>query len=114
MALQHIRDLFYIRGICTSPLFQSKGARFRHGKDYVGELSVDLKRRLDSITSSQSSASSGFVEEKSLSDVEEEEGTCPCCPDSHPCLVHTLVERDDGRIFGHGGESFMFERNLNS
>jgi hypothetical protein len=37
---------------------------------------VDLKRRLDSITSSQSSASSGFVEEKSLSDVEEEEGTC--------------------------------------
>lgn len=56
-------------------LFQSKGARFRQGKDYVGELSVDLKRRLDSITSSQSSASSGFVEEKSLSDVEEEEGT---------------------------------------
>lgn len=37
---------------------------------------MDPKRRLDSITSSQSSASSGFVEEKSLSDVEEEEGTC--------------------------------------
>ncbi|EGW02712.1 Vascular endothelial growth factor receptor 2 [Cricetulus griseus] len=53
--------------------YKSKGARFRQGKDYVGELSVDLKRRLDSITSSQSSASSGFVEEKSLSDVEEEE-----------------------------------------
>lgn len=34
---------------------------------------MDPKRRLDSITSSQSSASSGFVEEKSLSDVEEEE-----------------------------------------
>lgn len=70
-----------------SLLFQSKGARFRQGKDYVGELSVDLKRRLDSITSSQSSASSGFVEEKSLSDVEEEEGTCPCCP----CLMHILL-----------------------
>lgn len=39
---------------------------------------MDLKRRLDSITSSQSSASSGFVEEKSLSDVEEEEGTSQC------------------------------------
>lgn len=39
---------------------------------------MDPKRRLDSITSSQSSASSGFVEEKSLSDVEEEEGTCHC------------------------------------
>ncbi|XP_034364965.1 vascular endothelial growth factor receptor 2 [Arvicanthis niloticus] len=55
--------------------YKSKGARFRPGKDYVGELSVDLKRRLDSITSSQSSASSGFVEEKSLSDVEEEEAS---------------------------------------
>lgn len=55
--------------------YKSKGARFRSGKDYVGELSVDLKRRLDSITSSQSSASSGFVEEKSLSDVEEEEAS---------------------------------------
>ncbi|KAK2115751.1 hypothetical protein P7K49_006377 [Saguinus oedipus] len=54
--------------------YKTKGARFRHGKDYVGEIPVDLKRRLDSITSSQSSASSGFVEEKSLSDVEEEEG----------------------------------------
>uniref|UniRef100_A0A8C5UXC1 Vascular endothelial growth factor receptor 2 n=1 Tax=Microcebus murinus TaxID=30608 RepID=A0A8C5UXC1_MICMU len=53
--------------------YKSKGARFRQGKDYVGEIPVDPKRRLDSITSSQSSASSGFVEEKSLSDVEEEE-----------------------------------------
>ncbi|XP_003471712.1 vascular endothelial growth factor receptor 2 [Cavia porcellus] len=55
--------------------YKTKGARFRQGKDYVGELSLDLKRRLDSITSSQSSASSGFVEEKSLSDVEEEEAS---------------------------------------
>ncbi|XP_004627572.1 vascular endothelial growth factor receptor 2 [Octodon degus] len=55
--------------------YKTKGARFRPGKDYVGEISVDLKRRLDSITSSQSSASSGFVEEKSLSDVEEEEAS---------------------------------------
>ncbi|XP_008046021.1 vascular endothelial growth factor receptor 2 [Carlito syrichta] len=53
--------------------YKTKGTRFRPGKDYVGEVPVDLKRRLDSITSSQSSASSGFVEEKSLSDVEEEE-----------------------------------------
>ncbi|EPY86474.1 vascular endothelial growth factor receptor 2 [Camelus ferus] len=53
--------------------YKSKGARFRQGKEYVGEITVDPKRRLDSITSSQSSASSGFVEEKSLSDVEEEE-----------------------------------------
>lgn len=37
---------------------------------------MDLKRRLDSVTSSQSSASSGFVEEKSLSDMEEDEGSC--------------------------------------
>ncbi|XP_055967270.1 vascular endothelial growth factor receptor 2 isoform X1 [Sorex fumeus] len=53
--------------------YKSKGARFRQGKEYVGEITMDPKRRLDSITSSQSSASSGFVEEKSLSDVEEEE-----------------------------------------
>ncbi|KAL1790649.1 vascular endothelial growth factor receptor 2 [Sigmodon hispidus] len=66
----------YLRGKRTEFVpYKSKGARFRQGKDYVGELSVDLKRRLDSITSSQSSASSGFVEEKSLSDVEEEEAS---------------------------------------
>uniref|UniRef100_A0ABI7VY62 receptor protein-tyrosine kinase n=1 Tax=Felis catus TaxID=9685 RepID=A0ABI7VY62_FELCA len=53
--------------------YKTKGARFRQGKEYVGEITMDPKRRLDSITSSQSSASSGFVEEKSLSDVEEEE-----------------------------------------
>nr|XP_045380934.1 vascular endothelial growth factor receptor 2 [Camelus bactrianus] len=49
--------------------------RFRDFSDIQGvcSFSVDPKRRLDSITSSQSSASSGFVEEKSLSDVEEEE-----------------------------------------
>lgn len=58
---------------------------------------MDLKRRLDSITSSQSSASSGFVEEKSLSDVEEEEGTCAC----GLSLKHTLVERDGDKIFSH-------------
>ncbi|XP_051026858.1 vascular endothelial growth factor receptor 2 [Acomys russatus] len=66
----------YLRGKRSEFVpYKSKGARFRQGKDYVGELSVDLKRRLDSITSSQSSASSGFVEEKSLSDVEEEEAS---------------------------------------
>ncbi|XP_008831540.1 vascular endothelial growth factor receptor 2 [Nannospalax galili] len=66
----------YLRGKRNEFItYKSKGARFRQGKDYVGEISVDLKRRLDSITSSQSSASSGFVEEKSLSDVEEEEAS---------------------------------------
>ncbi|XP_027591758.2 vascular endothelial growth factor receptor 2 [Pipra filicauda] len=54
--------------------YKTKCARFRQGKEnYVGDVSADLKRRLDSITSSQSSASSGFVEERSLSDVEEED-----------------------------------------
>ncbi|CAM5108796.1 unnamed protein product [Eretmochelys imbricata] len=54
--------------------YKTKNARFRQGKEnYAGEISADLKRRLDSITSSQSSTSSGFVEERSLSDVEEEE-----------------------------------------
>ncbi|KAM4709506.1 vascular endothelial growth factor receptor 2 [Discoglossus pictus] len=55
-------------------LYKTKLSRYRHGKQhYVGEIPGDLKRRLDSIASSQSSASSGFAEEKSLSDVEEEE-----------------------------------------
>uniref|UniRef100_A0A8C3C787 Vascular endothelial growth factor receptor 2 n=1 Tax=Cairina moschata TaxID=8855 RepID=A0A8C3C787_CAIMO len=54
--------------------YKTKSARFRQGKEnYVGDISTDLKQRLDSITSSQSSASSGFVEERSLSDVEEED-----------------------------------------
>lgn len=35
---------------------------------------MDFKRRLDSIISSQSLVSFGFVEEKFFSDVEEEEG----------------------------------------
>lgn len=37
-------------------------------------LEQDKKPRLDSVTSSESFASSGFQEDKSLSDVEEEEG----------------------------------------
>ncbi|KAJ7326706.1 hypothetical protein JRQ81_016465 [Phrynocephalus forsythii] len=47
--------------------YKSNHARRRQGED--------LKKRLDSIASSQSSASSGFGEERSLSDVEEGEGT---------------------------------------
>lgn len=71
--------------MCVCLFFlQTKGTRYRPGKEYVGEITMDPKRRLDSITSSQSSASSGFVEEKSLSDVEEEEGT------SH-CFLHTSL-----------------------
>ncbi|XP_042325442.1 vascular endothelial growth factor receptor 2 [Sceloporus undulatus] len=49
--------------------YKAKSARFRQ------EFGEDLKKRLDSITSSQSSASSGFGEERSLSDVEEGEVT---------------------------------------
>ncbi|KAH0616191.1 hypothetical protein JD844_027130 [Phrynosoma platyrhinos] len=49
--------------------YKAKSARFKQ------ENGEDLKKRLDSITSSQSSASSGFGEEKSLSDVEEGEAT---------------------------------------
>ncbi|OCT99507.1 vascular endothelial growth factor receptor 2 [Xenopus laevis] len=65
-------------------LYKPKTPRYR--KQHYVEVSRDLKRRLDSIASSQSSASSGFAEEKSLSDVEEEdtevsEDTCktPLC-----------------------------------
>lgn len=38
------------------------------------EMENEFKRRLDSIASSESSTSSGFEEDKSLSDAEEEEG----------------------------------------
>lgn len=38
------------------------------------DLEQGKKQRLDSVTSSESFASSGFQEDKSLSDVEEEEG----------------------------------------
>ncbi|KAG8453683.1 hypothetical protein GDO86_000352 [Hymenochirus boettgeri] len=53
-------------------LYKTKSPRCK--KQHYVEVSRDLKRRLDSIASSQSSASSGFAEEKSLSDVEEEDG----------------------------------------
>ncbi|KAL7981782.1 hypothetical protein Chor_000839 [Crotalus horridus] len=51
----------------------------RSGRGH-SDFSADLKKRLDSIASSQSSTSSGFVEERSLSDVEEGETTSedPC------------------------------------
>ncbi|KAM4050421.1 vascular endothelial growth factor receptor 2 [Anomaloglossus baeobatrachus] len=54
-------------------LYKTKSVRYRHAKHHYVESPRDLKKRLDSIASSQSSASSGFAEEKSLSDVEEEE-----------------------------------------
>uniref|UniRef100_A0A8C5M3F9 receptor protein-tyrosine kinase n=1 Tax=Leptobrachium leishanense TaxID=445787 RepID=A0A8C5M3F9_9ANUR len=53
--------------------YKTRPTRYRPGRQHYAELPGDLKRRLDSIASSQSSASSGFVDEKSLSDVEEEE-----------------------------------------
>ncbi|XP_073501584.1 vascular endothelial growth factor receptor 2 isoform X2 [Phyllobates terribilis] len=59
-------------------LYKTKSVRYRQAKHHYVETPRDLKKRLDSIASSQSSASSGFAEEKSLSDVEEEEieGMC--------------------------------------
>ncbi|XP_069600564.1 vascular endothelial growth factor receptor 2 [Ranitomeya imitator] len=54
-------------------LYKTKSVRYRQAKHHYVESPRDLKKRLDSIASSQSSASSGFAEEKSLSDVEEEE-----------------------------------------
>ncbi|XP_069833732.1 vascular endothelial growth factor receptor 2 [Dendropsophus ebraccatus] len=54
-------------------LYKTKSVRYRQAKHHYIETPRDLKKRLDSIASSQSSASSGFAEEKSLSDVEEEE-----------------------------------------
>ncbi|XP_063314086.1 vascular endothelial growth factor receptor 2 [Pelobates fuscus] len=58
--------------------YKTRPTRCRSIKQHYVELPGDLKRRLDSIASSQSSASSGFVEEKSLSDVEEEEVEDAC------------------------------------
>lgn len=41
--------------------------------DSSGDLSELIKRRLESVASTGSSASSGFIEDKSYSDSEEEE-----------------------------------------
>ncbi|XP_078534312.1 vascular endothelial growth factor receptor 2 [Lissotriton helveticus] len=58
--------------------YKNKAGRIINGKEiYVSDVPAEVKRRLDSITSSQSSASSGFAEEKSLSDEEEENGKNP-------------------------------------
>ncbi|XP_068134672.1 vascular endothelial growth factor receptor 2 [Hyperolius riggenbachi] len=54
-------------------VYKTKSVRYRQARQHYVETPRDLKKRLDSIASSQSSASSGFAEEKSLSDVEEEE-----------------------------------------
>lgn len=71
--------------------YKTKSARFRQGKEnYIGDISTDLKQRLDSITSSQSSTSSGFVEERSLSDVEEEDaGSEDLC--KNPLTMEDLI-----------------------
>ncbi|XP_075051857.1 vascular endothelial growth factor receptor 2 [Mixophyes fleayi] len=69
-------------------LYKTKSVRYRHGKQHYVETPKDLKRRLDSIASSQSSASSGFAEEKSLSDVEEEEVEEVC---KNPLSMEDLI-----------------------
>ncbi|XP_067891290.1 vascular endothelial growth factor receptor 2 isoform X2 [Heterodontus francisci] len=54
--------------------YKSKALKSRQMKENNAvELDSEFKRRLDSIASSESSTSSGFAEEKSLSDMEEEE-----------------------------------------
>ncbi|XP_069487747.1 vascular endothelial growth factor receptor 2 isoform X2 [Ambystoma mexicanum] len=70
--------------------FKTKAGRFRNGRErYAGDIPAEVKRRLDSITSSQSSTSSGFAEEKSLSDVEEEEGSEELC--KNPLSLEDLI-----------------------
>eukprot|EP00061_Rhincodon_typus_P018453 g47626.t1 len=63
-----------INHIVVGLKLHSKALKSRQVKenDYA-EMESEFKRRLDSIASSESSTSSGFAEEKSLSDVEEEE-----------------------------------------
>ncbi|OXB83842.1 UNVERIFIED_CONTAM: hypothetical protein H355_003054 [Colinus virginianus] len=80
-----------IQGNLVALWNKTKSARFRQGKEnYIGDISTDLKQRLDSITSSQSSASSGFVEERSLSDVEEEDaGSEDLC--KNPLTMEDLI-----------------------
>uniref|UniRef100_UPI00398F5E54 vascular endothelial growth factor receptor 2 n=1 Tax=Pristiophorus japonicus TaxID=55135 RepID=UPI00398F5E54 len=54
--------------------YKSKALKLRQIKDKdPAEMESEFKRRLDSIASSESSTSSGFAEDKSLNDVEEEE-----------------------------------------
>ncbi|XP_067843475.1 vascular endothelial growth factor receptor 2 isoform X2 [Heptranchias perlo] len=54
--------------------YKSKALKSRQIKEKdPAEMESEFKRRLDSIASSESSTSSGFAEDKSLSDVEEEE-----------------------------------------
>uniref|UniRef100_A0A8C6XBG1 receptor protein-tyrosine kinase n=1 Tax=Naja naja TaxID=35670 RepID=A0A8C6XBG1_NAJNA len=58
----------------------------RSGRGH-SDFTADLKKRLDSIASSQSSTSSGFGEERSLSDVEEGETTA-----EEPCKASLSLE----------------------
>ncbi|XP_069780751.1 vascular endothelial growth factor receptor 2 isoform X2 [Narcine bancroftii] len=54
--------------------YKNKAMRLKQTKEKdPAEMEGEFKRRLDSIASSESSTSSGFAEDKSLSDVEEEE-----------------------------------------
>nr|XP_034968428.1 vascular endothelial growth factor receptor 2 [Zootoca vivipara] len=67
--------------------YKANHARYRQGN---GEVSADLKKRLDSIASSQSSASSGFGEERSFSDLEVGDATSedPC---KNPLSLEDLI-----------------------
>ncbi|EPY74742.1 vascular endothelial growth factor receptor 1 [Camelus ferus] len=57
------------------------------------DLEQDKKQRLDSVTSSESFASSGFQEDKSLSDVEEEE-ECRVTITTHALVCPDCIHRD--------------------
>ncbi|XP_041081005.1 vascular endothelial growth factor receptor 2-like [Polyodon spathula] len=61
------------RGEYTPYKQQSKALKLKQAKTSMNELSVEMTHRLDTIASSQSSGSLGFTEDRSLSDLEEEE-----------------------------------------
>ncbi|XP_043918409.1 vascular endothelial growth factor receptor 2 isoform X1 [Protopterus annectens] len=59
--------------------YKTKPLKPRHIKDkYTDYILWQMKCRLDSIASSHSSASSGFLEERSISEADEEAGEDPC------------------------------------
>ncbi|XP_077158113.1 vascular endothelial growth factor receptor 2 [Paroedura picta] len=71
--------------------YKIKNISYRYGKhNRVGEVPADPKRCPDGIASSQSSTSSGFGEERSFSDTEEDDATTedPC---KNPLTLEDLI-----------------------
>ncbi|XP_033869576.3 vascular endothelial growth factor receptor 2-like isoform X2 [Acipenser ruthenus] len=70
--------------------YKSKALRLKQAKTMsMNELSVEMKHRLDTVASSQSSGSLGFAEDRSLSDLEEEEGAENLC--KTPLTMQDLI-----------------------